>query len=197
MIERVQYNAALAITGAILGTSQQKIYNELALESLRFRRWFRRLCVFYEIKIIQLPSYLYELVPKSDHNCSTRNFNHIDPYYCRTYIFKYSFFPYTIVEWSKLDANFKNVKSCMCLRNYLLKIGRPLQNSIFKDLYPLGIKFLTRLRLGLSHLNEHKFKHNFQKCLNPLCSCSLEVASTIHFFLHCHFFFLTNSDKSS
>ena len=86
MIERVQYNAALAITGAILGTSQQKIYNELALESLRFRRWFRRLCVFYEIKIIQLPSYLHELVPKSDHNCSTRNFNHIDPYYCRTYL---------------------------------------------------------------------------------------------------------------
>ena len=86
MIERVQYNAALAITGAILGTSQQKIYNELALESLRFRRWFRRLCVFYEIKITQLPSYLYELVPKSDHNCSTRNFNHIDPYYCRTYL---------------------------------------------------------------------------------------------------------------
>ena len=29
MIERVQYNAALAITGAIKGTSQQKIYNEL------------------------------------------------------------------------------------------------------------------------------------------------------------------------
>ena len=77
----------------------------------------------------------------------------------------------------------------MCFRNSLLKIGRPLQNSIFKVLYPLGIKFLTRLRLGLSHLNEHKFKHNFQKCLNPLWSCSLEVASTIHFFLHCHFFF--------
>ena len=40
MIERVQYNAALAITGAIKGTSQQKIYNELGFESLCFRRWF-------------------------------------------------------------------------------------------------------------------------------------------------------------
>ena len=39
MIERVQYNAALAITGAIKGTSQQKIYNELRFESLHFRRW--------------------------------------------------------------------------------------------------------------------------------------------------------------
>ena len=37
MIARVQYNATLAITGAIKGTSQQKIYNELGFESLRFR----------------------------------------------------------------------------------------------------------------------------------------------------------------
>ena len=98
MTERVQYNAALAITCAIKGTSQQKIYNELGLESLRFRRWFRRLCAFYKIKITQFPSYLYELIPKSNHNYSTLNFNHIDPYYCRTDKFKYSFFPYTIVE---------------------------------------------------------------------------------------------------
>ena len=47
---------------------------------------------------------------------------------------------------------------------------------------------LTRLRLGLSHLNEHRFNHNFDidSCINPLCSCSLEVESTKHFFLHCH-----------
>ena len=45
-IERVQYNAALAITGAIKGTSQQKIYQELGFESLRFRRWFRCLCIY-------------------------------------------------------------------------------------------------------------------------------------------------------
>ena len=187
MIKRVQYNAVLAITGAIKGTSQQKIYNELSLESLCFKRWFRRLCALYKIKITQLPSYLYELISKSNHNYNTRNFDHIDPYYCRTDILKYSFFPYTIVEWNKLDANFKNAKSYMCFRNSLLKIGRPVQNSIYNVFNVLEIKFLTRLRLGLSHLNEHKFKHNFQNCLNPLCSCSLEVESTIHFFLHCHF----------
>ena len=43
----------------------------------------------------------------------------------------------------------------------------------------LGLKLLTRLRLGLSHLHD---------CINPLCSCSLEVESTVHFFLHCHNF---------
>ena len=31
-------------------------------------------------------------------------------------------------------------------------------------------------------------KHNFLDTLNPLCSCSLEVESTVHYFLHCPFF---------
>ena len=44
------------------------------------------------------------------------------------------------------------------------------------------------LRLGLSHLNKHRFNCNFEDCINPLCSCSLEVESTVHFFLHCHSF---------
>ena len=37
-IERVQYNAYLAITGAIRGTCQEKLYQELGLESLRTRK---------------------------------------------------------------------------------------------------------------------------------------------------------------
>ena len=40
----------------------------------------------------------------------------------------------------------------------------------------------------LSHLNEHRFNHNFEDCINPQCSCSLEVESTTLFFLHCHNF---------
>ena len=41
-------NTALAITAAIIkGTSQLKTLEELGLESLKFRRSFRRFCVFY------------------------------------------------------------------------------------------------------------------------------------------------------
>ena len=43
-IEFLQYNAALVITGAIRGTSRKKIYQELGLESLQQRRWYRKLC---------------------------------------------------------------------------------------------------------------------------------------------------------
>ena len=36
-LESIQYNARLAITGAIRGTSREKLYNELGLESLHPR----------------------------------------------------------------------------------------------------------------------------------------------------------------
>ena len=42
-LESVQYNAALAITGAIRSSSREKLYQELSLESLKSRRWHRKL----------------------------------------------------------------------------------------------------------------------------------------------------------
>ena len=42
-LEKVQYRACLAITGAILGTSRQKLYDELGLHSLSKRRWRNKL----------------------------------------------------------------------------------------------------------------------------------------------------------
>ena len=48
-IESLQYNAALDITGAIRGTSREKMYQELGLESLQQRRWYRKLCLFFKV----------------------------------------------------------------------------------------------------------------------------------------------------
>ena len=42
-LESVQYKTMLAITGAIQGTSCDKIYQELGLESYKSRRWYKRL----------------------------------------------------------------------------------------------------------------------------------------------------------
>ena len=53
---------------------------------------------------------------------------------------------------------------------------------------PSGMRLLTRLRLGLSRLSEHKFNHNFEGCMSPLCTCTLEIESTTNFFFHCHFY---------
>ena len=66
-LEGVQYNAALAITGAIKGTSGSKLYKDLGLESLKTKRTFRRLCSFYKILSTGLPTYLFSSIPKSTH----------------------------------------------------------------------------------------------------------------------------------
>ena len=65
---------------------------------------------------------------------------------------------------------------------------RPFSNSVFDIRNPKGIKLITRLRLGLSHLREHKFKHSFQDTINPSCNCCQDIESATYFFLHCLFF---------
>ena len=64
---------------------------------------------------------------------------------------------------------------------------RPSGNSVLDCHNPRGVKLLTRLRLGLSHLREHKFKHGFQDSLNPICSCGNDIETSAHFQLHCHY----------
>ena len=64
----------------------------------------------------------------------------------------------------------------------------PVQTNIYNTFDPKGLTFLTRLRLGLTHLNEQRFRPNFQDCLNPSCSCSLEIEDTSHYLLHYHHF---------
>ena len=66
-----------------------------------------------------------------------------------------------------------------------MKFIRPTANNIFGCHNLKGIKYLTRLRLGLSHLHEHKFKNNFQETPNSLCACGCDAENTCHFLLHC------------
>ena len=99
--------------------------------------------------------------------------------------FKNSFFPSTIIEWNNLDPTLRNSKSFVVFKNSILKFIRPSPRNFFNCNNYKGIRLTTRLRLGMSHLREHKFKRNFQDCLNPICSCGLDIESTSHFLLHC------------
>ena len=106
-IEHIQYNAALAITDTIKGASQTKLYKELGLESLKFRRCFRRPCTFFKIKTSGKPEYLFNLIPTDQHSYNTQSLDQTETYYCRADVFKSSFFPYAIVEWNKLDLDIR------------------------------------------------------------------------------------------
>ena len=74
-IESVQYNAALAITGPIKSTSRERLYQELGLESLCDRQWYRRLTMFFNIIKDKSPSYLTNYLPnlQFSHNVNRNN----------------------------------------------------------------------------------------------------------------------------
>ena len=91
-------------------------------------------------------------------------------------------------EWNKLSLEIRNSEWYSKFKKSLLKYVTTIPISVFcfADIY--GIKLLTRLRVGLSHLREHKFSHNFQDTINPLCSCSIEIESNSHILLRCQNF---------
>ena len=72
-IELMQYNSVLAITGAMKRTSVTQLYNEMGLESLRFKGWFRRLLTFFKIKSSIKPQYLFNLIPTGQLSYSTQS----------------------------------------------------------------------------------------------------------------------------
>ena len=111
----------------------------------------------------------------------------------------FSFYPKWLVQF-RLEF-FSNSEPISIFKSKLFSFIAPAQTNIYNIFDPKGLTFLTRLRLGLNHLNEHRFRPNFQDCLNPLCSCSLEIEDTSHYLLHCHHFShhrvaLMNSVKS-
>jgi hypothetical protein len=64
-LESLQYNAALAITGAWRGISADKIYEELGWKTLTNRRWYRRLSLSFLIANNQAPLYLCNVISPS------------------------------------------------------------------------------------------------------------------------------------
>ena len=123
-LESIQYKAALAITGAIQGTSRVKIYKELGLESLKARRWYRRLTCMFKIMNDQATNYLINLIPKRNQTTRTRN-SHTPIIHCRIDCFKYSFFPSTLRDWFNLDENIRNSESILSFKNRLLAFTVP------------------------------------------------------------------------
>ena len=169
-LESIQYNACLAITGAIRGTSEEKLYQELGLETLQLRRWYRKPGMFYKIFKSESPQYLFKLIPDKTSSHVTRNADNIPLFNIKHIFYKNSFFPSSIIEWNNLDPNLRNLENFGIFRNNILKFIRPKPNSFFNCCNLKGIRLITRLRLELSHLREHKFKYSFQNYLNPLCS---------------------------
>ena len=75
------------------------------------------------------------------------------------------------MKWKNFELKDRNGESFSVIKNSIMKFIRPAPNSVFDCENHRGIKLITRLRAGLSHLCDQKFKVSFQGTLNPICSC--------------------------
>ena len=131
----------------------------------------------------QSPRYLFELTPTARQAYLTRNKSSIPFFNVKHDYFKNSFFPSTIIEWNNLDSNIRNSESLAFFKKRILLFKRLCANTKFRCHCPHGLKLITRLRLGLSHLRFHKFKSNFQDTLNPTCSCGTVETIILYYSL--------------
>ena len=98
----------------------------------------------------------------------------------KTFLKKY-FSLSVIIQWNNLDLKIRNSRSLDIFRNRFIP---PSANSVFNSHSLKAINFITILRLVLSHLWEHKFKHSFQDLLNPISNCGLGIESSLHYLLY-------------
>ena len=77
--ERIQYQAALAVTGAWQSSSRSKLYEELGWKSLSERRWCRRFLQLHKILSNKAPSYLKDKLPRHRKPLYSQNNNNTFP----------------------------------------------------------------------------------------------------------------------
>ena len=148
----------------------------------------RRLCHYCKLLINRSLSYLYSIISQSRGNIQTCSTSKNLSLKTRTVTFQNSFFLNVICEWNKLDISICGSTSFLSFKNTILEKIRSSPNSIFGIHNPVGLKFLTKLKMSFSHLREHTLKHNLQDTLNPFCNCQLDVKTTVHLFKYCHNF---------
>ena len=187
-IEKVQYHAALAITGTWQGTSRNKLYDELGWESLSDRRWSRRLILLFKIRNNLTPLYLKNNLPRERIPLYSNRSASYHEFMCNTTKHMNSFFPDVIKSWNNLSSEFHNSLSLNYFKNKVINLIRPNNKPIFKLHDTLGIKFLYQLRVGLSPLKCHKKSHHFQDTPDDWCNCRSAPEDTQHFLLKCTLF---------
>jgi len=188
-LEKVQYQAALAITGTWQGSSQLKLYDELGWESLSDRRWCRRILQIHKIVNDKTPQYLKNRLPRQRRPLYRRSNN--NTFYeskPNSERYKNSFFLDGIKAWNNVITFFPNIPSINILKNHIFSLVRPDKKDTFNIHDPVGIRYLFYLRVGLSPLRHHKNIHGFLDTPFANCLCNQGIEDTDHFLLVCPFY---------
>ncbi len=133
-----------------------------------------------------LPEYTTDPIPETQQpHYSLRNQDVIERIRARTEKLRYSFYPNCLSEWNDLGSGIRLEKSVAVFKKKLISLIRPPLKPVLGIHDPLGLSYLTQLRVGLSKLCFRKFKHNFRDTVNPMCPTNDGIETTEHFLLLC------------
>ena len=101
-METIQYNAALAITGAIRGSSREKTLPRIRFRDTSTATLAYKTLLFYKILKPQSLKYLYSIIPIHIMSYRTRQCNKISAINVKHDFFKNILFPSTIIDNNNL-----------------------------------------------------------------------------------------------
>jgi hypothetical protein len=182
-IEKVQLAASRVITGAIKGTSHNKIYNESKMISTLERRERNNLVLFYKIYHGHTPKYLHDLLPettKQRTNYDLRNRNNLSLVKANTTSFQNSYIPITVKQWNNLDENIRFIGSLLDFKHHLKKDDNKVPIYYYTGDRPSQIVH-ARMRMGCSPL-KHDL-HTMHILDHGGCECGHEREDCNNFFL--------------
>ena len=184
-VEKIQYEAGLAITGCWKGTSRSKLYEELGWESLSDRRMINRTLQIYKIISKKTFSYLKAKLPRPRNHFLVHVFSDVR---CKTNRYSSSFFPDACRNWNIFISQFENFPTYGSFKKYMINCHRPKGKAVFGIHDPMCLRYLFQLRLGLSYLRSHKRRYGFADTPSDICLCKLEAEDTRHFLFSCPFY---------
>ena len=111
-------------------------------EYLKVSCIYCELGTFFKLKTSGLSEYLFDLIPQNNHLYNTHFLEDVTTFYSRTDVFKYSFFPSTILQWNKLDWKMRQSLTLLTFRNSLLEIlYLTFTKGKFPDILKIGKNF--------------------------------------------------------
>ena len=134
-MESLQYNAKRTATGAIRRSSTEKMFEELGLESLKLRCWYKKMTFCIKFSKVNHHHH-FNTIP----NSQMKNSGNTSSFFLNMIILTIL---YLLLQWlSGINEVFKK---------HILSFIKPMPNSIYNISNLLGVIYVRRLRFWFSH----------------------------------------------
>ena len=172
-LENIQYKAGKIVTGAFHFTSREKLNCELGWETISERGNFLSLNFFHKIHLQETRPMIRKCMPRLDFEkqCLTRSKGGYIPFKYKNEKFNNSFFPNTLKLWNSLPLEIQ-LKDIPDFKTSLKQKIKPKRYKHFGKGSKLGNTLITKIRVGRSSLNQHKFTIGISD--SPECFLSLQ-----------------------